>query len=72
MIEKNMPPQFQDDPKQPNQKTNLERNEDPGHSPATLPGEESERNDESRQGQENKERSGKKSAGSGEETLGIP
>jgi hypothetical protein len=71
MIEKNRP-QFHENQKPPKQKTSLEMNEKPGDSPVSSQDLENERNDENRHGQENKERSGKKSAGSGDETLGIP
>ena len=72
MIEKNIRTQFHEDQKPSKQKTNFEINENPADSTESNPERENERNDENRHGQENKERSGEKSAGPGEETLGIP
>ena len=72
MIEKNMRPQFHEDQKPTKQKSNSEINKMSADSPASTQDQENERNDENHHVQENKERSGKKSTGSGEETLGIP
>ena len=46
MIEKNMRPQFHEDQKPTNQKTNIEMNEKPGDSTSSNPDRENERNDE--------------------------
>ena len=70
MSDKNRRPQFHEDQKPNKQRANFEADEKQGDTPEFFP--EQNRIDENQQGQVNKERSGEKSSGTGEETLGIP
>ena len=70
MNEKNRRPQFHEDQKPDKQRANFEMDEKQGDLPEFFP--EQNRIDENQQGQVNKERSGEKSSGTGDETLGIP
>ena len=70
MSDNNRRPQFHEDQKPNKEKANFEMDEKPGESPEFFP--EQNRIDESQKGQVNKERSGGKSSGTGDETLGIP
>ena len=70
MSKNNRRPQLHEDQKPDRQRANSELDEKQGDPTEFFP--EQNRIDEKQQGQVNKERSGEKSSGTGDETLGIP